>query len=168
MNALGKPVVVIPLALLLAFVAHRCRALAMSIPAAIVGTGVTVFALTWLTMRERPALGNHAGEHNSFPGGHVAQITLLFGLLPSVVRVVTDRRWLQRLAAATSSLIWAIVVADTVRTGGHWPSDQLGGLLIAATVLVTVAAWVGTPARHSRCHASCPIKGNVDDSLPAN
>jgi rifampicin phosphotransferase len=163
MNALGKPIVVIPLAVALAVVARRCRVLALSIPTAIVGTGVTVFALTWLTMRDRPALGAHAGEQNSFPGGHVAQLTLLFGLLPLVVHVLTDRRWLRIFAAVTSSVILAVLLTDTVRTGGHWPTDQLAGLLIAATVLATVSARVRAPACHSDCRDSCPVKGNVDD-----
>jgi phosphohistidine swiveling domain-containing protein len=159
MNALGRPIVVIPLAVVLAVVARRCWALAVSIPTAIVGTGVTVFALTWLTMRDRPVLGGHAGEQNSFPGGHAAQLTLLFGLLPLVTRVVTDRRWLQILAAVASLPILAVLLADTVRTGGHWPTDQLGGVLIAAAVLITVAARIREPSRHSRCGDSCPMGG---------
>jgi phosphohistidine swiveling domain-containing protein len=163
MNALGKPIVVIPLAVALAGVARRCRALALSIPTAIVGTGITVFALTWITMRDRPALGAHAGEQNSFPGGHVAQLTLLFGLLPLVVHVLIDRRWLGIFAAVTSSAILAVLLTDTVRTGGHWPTDQLAGLLIASAVLMTVAARVRAPACHSNCRDSCPLKGNVDD-----
>ena len=163
MNALGKPIVVIPLAVVLAVVARHCRALALAIPTAIVGTGITVFALTWLTMRDRPALGAHAGEQNSFPGGHVAQLTLLFGLLALVVRVVTSQRWLEILAGVASSVLLAVLLADTVRTGGHWPTDQLAGVLIAGAVLVTVAAWVRAPACHSRCRTSCPMKENVDD-----
>ena len=148
---------------ILALSQRTCRVLALSIPTAIVGTGVTVFALTWLTMRDRPALGAHAGEQNSFPGGHVAQLTLLFGLLPLVVHVLTDRRWLRIFAAVTSSVILAVLLTDTVRTGGHWPTDQLAGLLIAATVLATVSARVRAPACHSDCRDSCPVKGNVDD-----
>jgi pyruvate,water dikinase len=159
MNMLGRPVVMIPLAVALAVVARRCRAIAVSIPVAIVGTGVTVFTLTWLTMRERPALGAHAGEHNSFPGGHAAQLTLLFGLLPFVVGVISDRRSIQTVVAIVSWLVLGVLLIDTVHTGGHWPSDQLAGLLIAVAVLTTIAAWLGSPASHSRCGDRCPVKG---------
>jgi phosphohistidine swiveling domain-containing protein/membrane-associated phospholipid phosphatase len=162
MNLLGRPWVVIPLACVLAVVVRRCRVLAVSIPAAIVGTGATVAALTWLTMRDRPPFGHHAGEQNSFPGGHAAQLTLLFGLLVLVARVVISRRSVQIGAAAASSMILLVVLADTVRTGGHWPSDQLAGFLIAAAVLVTVDARVRAPASHADCGGSCPMK-EVDD-----
>jgi undecaprenyl-diphosphatase len=154
---------VIPLACGLAVIARRCRALAMSIPAAIVGTGVTVAALTWLTERDRPPMGHHAGEQNSFPGGHAAQLTLLFGLLALVARVVITRRLLQIIVAAASSVLLTEVLADTVRTGGHWPSDQLAGFLIAAAVLVTVDARIRAPASHADCGGSCPMKEDVDD-----
>jgi hypothetical protein len=163
MNALGKPIVVIPLAVVLAVMAWHCRTLAVLAPTAIVGTGVTVFVLTWLTMRDRPPLGAHAGEHNSFPGGHVAQQTLLFGLIPLVVGVVTDRRWARRFAAIASTLVLGVLLTDTVRTGGHWPSDQLAGVLIAVAVLVTVDACVRAPENHARCRHSCPLKGSADD-----
>jgi membrane-associated phospholipid phosphatase len=164
MNLLGRPWVVIPLACVLAVVARRCRVLAFSIPAAIVGTGATVAALTWLTERDRPPMGNHAGEQNSFPGGHAAQLTLLFGLLILVARVGISRRWLLEVAAVASSAILLVVLADTVRTGGHWPSDQLAGFLIAVAVLVTVDARIRAPASHADCGGSCPMKEVVDDN----
>jgi membrane-associated phospholipid phosphatase len=137
---------------------RRCRTLAVTIPTAIVGTGVAVFVLTWLTRRDRPTLGVHAGEQNSFPGGHAAQLTLLFGLLILVVRVVTDRRWWRSLAAAACGLILVVVLTDTVRTGGHWLTDQLAGFLIATAVLLIVSGRIGAPEHHSSCGAGCPTK----------
>jgi phosphohistidine swiveling domain-containing protein/membrane-associated phospholipid phosphatase len=167
-NALGKPIVVIPLAIGLAVVARRCRTLAVMIPTAIVGTGIAVFALTWLTRRDRPTLGAHAGEQNSFPGGHAAQLTLLFGLLVLVARIVTDRRWWHHLATIGSGLILVVVLTDTVRTGGHWPTDQLAGFLIAVAVLLAVSARVDSPECHSSCGVACPTKGVAHDRHPTS
>jgi membrane-associated phospholipid phosphatase len=159
MNVLGRPVVVIPLSVALAVVARRCRLLALAIPGAIIGTGITIFTLTWVTMRERPVLGTHAGEDNSFPGGHAAQLTLLFGLLPLVVGVVSERRWLRTAGVIVASLVLGVLLIDTVRTGGHWPSDQLAGLLIAVSVLVFVSGLMRSPGNHARCGDRCPVKG---------
>jgi phosphohistidine swiveling domain-containing protein len=168
-NLLGKPIVVIPLAVGLAvFVTRRCRTLAVMIPAAIVGTGLTVFALTWLTQRDRPTLATHVGEQNSFPGGHAAQLTLLFGLLALTTRVVCHRRWLQRLAASAAMLMLGVVLADVVRTGGHWPTDQLAGVLLAVSVLLTVSARVSAPECHLGCGAKCPTKKDADDRRPSS
>ena len=44
--------------------------------------------------------------------------------------------------------IWFIAWADTVRTGGHWPIDQVAGLLIAISLL-TVVYSSGAPASGS-------------------
>ena len=152
MNHLGQPIVVIPLAIAMAVFARRCRVLAAAIPAAIVGAGLTVLALTWLTTRPRPVLGGHAGEQNSFPGGHVTQLTLIFGLLPLVVHLVTARRVALIGARVVSTALLTVLVADTLRTGGHWPSDQLAGILIGLSILLVVHTRYRSPSRHDRCN----------------
>jgi membrane-associated phospholipid phosphatase len=163
LNVLGKPVVTIPLSVLLAVLAWRCRVLAIAIPVAITTTGLAVFTLTWLTQRERPEAGAHAHEHNSFPGGHVAQMILLFGVVPLVVQVLTHRRAIRATVTLFAAFVLAELLADTVRTGGHWPSDQLGGALIAVAALILVRARVAEPARHLGCADSCPHRAALDD-----
>jgi phosphohistidine swiveling domain-containing protein/membrane-associated phospholipid phosphatase len=155
MNVLGRPAFAITLAIVMALFALRCRVLAFAVPSAIVGAGLTVFALTWLTGRERPGLGGHAGEHNSFPSGHSAQVTLLFGLLPLVVHAVTGRRWAAILTRVAASAALVVMLADTVRTGGHWPSDHLAGFLVALAIVVVVHARYANPSLHAGCRA-CP------------
>jgi phosphohistidine swiveling domain-containing protein/membrane-associated phospholipid phosphatase len=155
MNLLGRPAFAITLAIVMALFALRCRVLALAIPSAIVGTGLTIFALTWLTGRERPGLGGHSGEHNSFPSGHSAQVTLLFGLLPLAVHAVTGRRWAAILTRVAACAALVVMLADTVRTGGHWPSDHLGGFLIALAIVVVVHARYAETSLHSACRA-CP------------
>jgi membrane-associated phospholipid phosphatase len=157
-NYLGKPIVVIPIAVVLALVARRCRVLAAGIPSAVVITGLVVFGMTWLTARERPELGAHAGEHNSFPGGHAAQVTLLFGLLLLVATTLIARAWLRALICLVASLVFVPFLADIVRTGGHWPTDQLAGVLIAAAMLSTVKAHLDEVGAHADCGPRCPMK----------
>jgi membrane-associated phospholipid phosphatase len=159
MNVLGKPAVVVALAVVLAVISFRCRVFAPSIPLAIVTAGLTVLSLTWLTMRDRPELGGHAGEHNSFPGGHAAQLTILFGVLPLVVRVLTGRRWVHGSVRVLSTALLAVLLADTVRTGGHWPTDQVAGALIGVALLAVVHGYVAH-ADHSGCRPHPPIAGS--------
>jgi phosphohistidine swiveling domain-containing protein len=151
LNVIGRPVFSIALAIVMAMLALRCRLLAVSLPTAIVGAGLTVFALTWLTNRERPSLGGHAGEHNSFPGGHSAQLTLLFGLVPLVAYAVSRRSWVRTTARVASTAILAVLLADTWRTGGHWPSDHLAGVLIGLAAVVVVHARVAARTLHEGC-----------------
>jgi phosphohistidine swiveling domain-containing protein len=162
LNQLGRPATAIALAVAFALLTWRCRVLSPAIPAAIVATGLTVLTLTWLTMRARPELGGHAGEQNSYVGGHVAQLTLFFGFLPLVLHVVTGRRWVRAVARVGATSLLAVLLMDTVRTGGHWPTDQLGGVLLATAVLVIVHARYASTALHDGCR-SCPVHSHALD-----
>jgi phosphohistidine swiveling domain-containing protein/membrane-associated phospholipid phosphatase len=155
MNNIGRPKFAVGLGVVMSLSALRCRVLASAIPTAIVGAGLTALTLTWLTDRTRPDLGGHAGEHNSFPSGHTAQLTLLFGLVPLVVFVVTHRRAVMHGVRALLLVALVIMLADTARTGGHWPSDLLAGVLLATAILVVVHARFRSPELHAGCH-HCP------------
>ena len=45
---------------------------------------------------------------------------------------------------------------DTFRTGGHWPTDQLGGLLIGLALVVAIWAVRRPSHLHDSCNNSCP------------
>jgi rifampicin phosphotransferase len=162
LNRLGHPHVVVLCAVLIAIVTFRCRPFAAAYPVAILAAGSATLALNWLTSRPRPLSGGHAGEFNSYPGGHAVQVTLLLGLLPLAVHIVTHRRWLAVVARVACTATLAVLLVDTVRTGGHWPSDQLAGFLIGAALVVAVHAIAHTPALHTGCR-SCPVAPAKED-----
>jgi pyruvate,water dikinase len=154
-NYLGRRSVVLVVALAIAVVTWRCRCFALVFPLAIVTGGVATRILSWLTSRPRPARAAHVGAFTSFPGGHVVQVTLLFGLVPLAVWIVTRRRVMVRVARVVCGLALVLQLSDTVRTGGHWPSDQLAGFLLAASLVIAVHAVVAEPTSHVAC-SSCP------------
>lgn len=140
--AAGRPPVIIPLAIATGLASFRCRILAWAWPIAVVGGGLLNVVLGWVTHRLRPELGAHAGEFTSFPEGHA----------------VTDRRSVRIAFEVGCGLLWIVVFADTVRSGGHWPSDQLAGLLLVAAAVVAIRSAARNPTTHPECDP-CPLVG---------
>lgn len=151
LNSLGQPIVIIPLSVAIGLATLRCRIVALAWPAAIIGGGLANLVLSWVVHRERPPLSAHAGEFTSYPGGHSIQLTLLLGMLPLAVDVVTDSRLAGRITAVLAAGVWFVAWADTVRTGGHWPIDQVAGLLIAAALLTVVYSAARRELQHDSC-----------------
>lgn len=156
LNWLGKPAVIIPLAVLIGMATIRCRVIALAFPLAVVAAGVSNVLLGYLVRRDRPPRSEHFGEVTSFPGGHFMQMTLLFGVLPMAAYIMSGgRAAVRNVTAVTSVALVALILTDTFRTGGHWPSDQLGGLLIGASLVI--ALWgLKTPGEHHDSCSSCP------------
>jgi undecaprenyl-diphosphatase len=129
----------------------RCRVIALAFPMAVVIAGVSNLVLGWIVRRDRPPFSAHVGEVTSFPGGHFMQMTLLFGVLPIAAQIMTGSRRVRNVVAVLSAGLLALVLTDTFRTGGHWPTDQLAGFLIGASLVVALwAMW-----RPGRLHDSC-------------
>jgi undecaprenyl-diphosphatase len=97
----------------------------------------TSFVLNRLIQRPRPqapglVVDRHITNYFSFPSGHVVHFTVLCGLL----------LYLTYHPPATSSwwwpvrgflLAWPLLMGvSRLLTGEHWPSDVLGGYLVAA------------------------------------
>lgn len=130
--------------------ALRGRALA----AWLLGLGFGGAALaTWLAKlalaRPRPALYDGAlaaPPYPAFPSGHAAQaFAVAFGLCWLAARA---GRW--RLAAALACGVAALVALSRLYLQVHWPSDVLGGVLMA--LLWAAAAAALTAPRLHRHH----------------
>lgn len=162
----GQPRVVIPLALAIGLATFRCRVLALLFPLLIVGAGLLNVTLWWIVGKERPDLGIHAGRSDSFPGGHAITVTLLFGMLPLAAYVVSHRRWLLHLVRLPALVVTVILLVDQIRQGGHWPTDQIAGVLLGLSGVIAAHGLVGSQAAHYRCR-SCPWVDSRHEKLPS-
>ncbi|HSJ90757.1 MAG TPA: phosphatase PAP2 family protein, partial [Ilumatobacter sp.] len=105
--------------------------------------------------KERPPLGEHADQTDSFPSGHAIEVTLLLGLAPLAVAVLLQSRWAGRIARLVASGVLAVMLVDGLREGSHWPTDHLAGFAIAMTAVVLVHALAWMPSLHRSC-THCP------------
>jgi len=161
LNWLGRPIVIIPLAVGIGLATIRCRVIALAFPMAVVAAGVSNVLLGYLVRRGRPPLSEHFGEVTSFPGGHFMQMTLLFGVLPMAVYIMAGGRVIVRnITAVLSAALVALILTDTFRTGGHWPSDQLAGFLIGASLVIAIWGLHASGEHHDSC-SNCPSKVNA-------
>ncbi len=154
-NRLGDSWVAVPLALALSgalfLEGHRWEAVAMLLT--FVPRGLNAL-IKDLVDRPRPHAGlvevtQHA-DGSSFPSGHTVGTAVLFGVLFFVIpRVV--REPLLRVALQGFCLL-ALAAAGPARVyvGVHWPSDALGGYLLAAVFLIPVVALLSRVSRVAR------------------
>lgn len=154
-DLLGSSEVIVPVALFVAVTVWRCRPLALAIPATIAIAGLAHLGLGRLAPRDRPSLGESAGGIDSFPGGFVLEVTLVLGFLPLAVAVLTRRPALW--SYPISAILWIVLVADAVRLGAHWPTDNLAGLALGTVFLTAVHRMARTPGHHLRC-PDCPSR----------
>ncbi|WP_432540411.1 phosphatase PAP2 family protein [Kineococcus sp. SYSU DK002] len=98
-------------------------------------------AVKALTDRARPALeaGLTTAHGGSFPSGHVlasTTVVLTFVLLLAP----PDRRG---VVAVVGAVELVVVAVDRVWLGAHWPTDVLGGWLLAGALVGTASWWAG-------------------------
>jgi membrane-associated phospholipid phosphatase len=158
----------------LAYLAHRVANLCLPSPYVYLAAGPVIVALLrrrWalavgllvmipasvetsellkpLLAAPRPALGvanTPLGRQGSWPSGHstAAMILAMSCLLAS------PARWRPYVAAA-GTLFSLAVIYSVLSLGWHYPSDALGGILVASIwTLVTVAAVLRVDARYGR------------------
>jgi undecaprenyl-diphosphatase len=117
--------------------------LGLSILAAYWPTRLVVGVGWMLWDRQRPTLiagGIAAPPLHSFPSGHMALATAVYGLLACLWWRATPR-WGERLfIGAVLMLLLAVVGAARVRLGSHWPSDIGAGIVVGFAWLIVVVA----------------------------
>lgn len=85
----------------------------------------------------RPDPGGYVAPHSgSFPSGHTAAVVLCLG---GMFLVVTTRtRWWRWLVVYGAGAAMGVAL---LLEGAHWPTDVVGGALVATTALAAASAW---------------------------
>ncbi|TYL55546.1 phosphatase PAP2 family protein [Nocardioides sp. BGMRC 2183] len=145
------------LAAAMAFKGHR-RA-AVLILGVMIACSAATTGLKLLVGRERPEwqATDFLLHNNAFPSGHASAIAAFGGLVLVLVTMLVRRASIRRLAWVLVVLVVALVSADRVLLGRHYPTDVLGGILLgAATVLIGVAVYSPLPRSHAAKAAPLP------------
>jgi pyruvate,water dikinase len=157
LDSVFRKEIMMPLAVVLTIASRRCRPLLVAYPLVIVGGGLTHLLLQHFVVRERPQFGTKPGFDDSFPGGHANELTIMLGLIPVVVYVLTRRRWLRIALEIACALVLAVLLVDQLRIGDHWPTDNLAGFLIGLSMVLVARGIAHEPALHDRCDR-CPAQ----------
>jgi undecaprenyl-diphosphatase len=131
---------------------RRERAQALFLLGAVVGGAALNHWVKHATQRLRPGDAglSVAATDFSFPSGHVANSTLLYGALALLVAGRTQSRALQVAAWVLATLAVALVAGARLVLGAHHPSDVAAGAVLAigwlALCLTALQGWQGRDA----------------------
>lgn len=181
-SRMGSNIVVFgAFAVIVAAAARRCRALALALAVAVLARPLFEFTVKELVGRERPNFTRLVdGTGPSHPSGHVLAAVTLWGLLPPLVALMTDRRWIWWLTATISAALIVGISASRIYLGVHWFSDIIQGLLLGWLYLTVIEALYvhhhhgrgcngtavpGTDADASRGNAGPKIGGRENRAL---
>jgi membrane-associated phospholipid phosphatase len=99
---------------------------------------VTIFVLTTLLIhRARPTVPelDHAPPTSSFPSGHTAAATCLYGAIAVLVVAYGARRGWRILAIAIAVVLPVAVALARLYRGMHYPTDVIGGFVLGVSWL---------------------------------
>jgi undecaprenyl-diphosphatase len=135
---------------------RRCRAASLAIPLTIAVGALANVVLKVVIARPRPPAPETGTALASFPSGHTFQATLILGLIPLAVMLLTQRSNLVRWARVGAAVgIFAVAVSRVV-LGAHWPTDVIAGVLVGVALLeVTHVSLLRSHRRATGC--DCPL-----------
>lgn len=137
---LGDLAVVLPVLILLALMLAAFRQWSLSgavICAALTASAVVPF-LKAVLHRTRPILVQQGKDVFSFPSGHTATSSVVFGILALFLAQAAPVRF-RGLIYAVFSILIALVAFSRIYLQAHWPSDVVAGLLLGLSVVFVMA-----------------------------
>jgi membrane-associated phospholipid phosphatase len=132
----------------------RCRAFAVVYPVTLLVGALLNIGLKALVGRPRPPAPDTGVSLASFPSGHTLQATLLFGLLPLAVWLLTQRAGAHRVAVLVSASAVVAVGVSRVLLGAHWPTDVVGGVLVGLGLIFVAEHVLTVRTSHRRCRCA--------------
>ena len=130
---------------------RRCRASALTLGSLIAAAFTTDIALKVVVDRPRPPNPAVGTELGSFPSGHVIHAVVIFGLVPFLLWVLTNRPSFLRLGFAVFAVVVVAVAVSRVRLGAHWPSDVITSFFIGASLLLAAEQLLTSTWATDRC-----------------
>ena len=155
---IGSTYLWIPLVLVFAAALwRRCPSFAFTLPVVLASAMVVDFALKLIVDRPRPPGTLVSTGLSSYPSGHVIVAVAMLGLLPPVTWILSNHRWLFRVAVGTMFAGVAVVAFSRVNLGAHWPSDVAASFVIGAALLLLAEflarrTWRAAPNHTCRMH----------------
>ncbi len=144
--------------LVLALVVRRQRRAALLAVVVMVATSAATSGLKVWLGRGRPDWQDKLGllKSYSFPSGH-ASSSAAFALILILLLVLFVRRAsLRRLGITTAVAWWLLVCFDRVLLGRHYPTDVIGGSLLAITIFYVALTFID-PRPRSTAAKSEPL-----------
>ncbi len=149
------------------FVRHHRRAAYFTVAVMVATTLVTTVTKAWVG-RPRPAWQDPIGllEGRSYPSGHASSAVALAGVVIVLAGMLIRRPGVRRLTITVAMLTAAVVCADRILLGRHYPSDVIGGALLGVgMVLLGLALINPLPRSHSEAADPLPEVGPAGRSL---
>lgn len=109
---------------------------------------------TWLG-RDRPDWQDSLGLHRnfSFPSGHASSTAAFACVLIMLLVLFVRRANLRRLGITLVVAWWLLVGLDRVLLGRHFPTDVIGGWLLALFIFLTTLAFIDPRPRSTAANA---------------
>lgn len=135
-----------------------------------VRAALVVLAVMWTTKeltqvgkalfgRERPSWqeADHFLQSGSYPSAHASTVAAFTGLVIALTILGTRRRATRWVVGGAAVVPLLAVCADRLLLGRHYPSDLLGGVLLAAGVVLAGVALL----------QPLPVPAEVEEAVPA-
>ena len=141
-GTVGMTVLTVLLALILLLRRHRRAALLVVVVMSAVSLATTLLK-QWLG-RDRPDWQDTLGLHRnfSFPSGHASSTAAFAALLVMLLVLFVRRTSLRRAGITLVVTWWLLVCLDRVLLGRHFPTDVIGGSLLAVAVFLLALAFI--------------------------
>ena len=104
-----------------------------------------------LVDRPRPPNPAVSTQLGSFPSGHVIHAVVIFGLVPLLLWMVTDRSLFLNLGFVVFLIVVISVAVSRIRLGAHWPSDVVASFFIGVSLLLAAENLLTSPWAARRC-----------------